>query len=120
MHCSGGAVAAIIMRAACSAPWRFFLNCPCGENCVLSIKIIHHCICVLHFIFIKFMFLSFFFDKKMSEESDKMVQLVKLIEHHPCLFDYNRGDYSNDTTKQDAWVLISNEINISGNYDFYN
>jgi len=51
---------------------------------------------------------------KMAEDSEKMVQLVKLIENHPCLFDYNRGDYSNETVKTAAWNEIAKEINLSG------
>lgn len=51
----------------------------------------------------------------MAEENDKMIVLVKNIENYPCLFDYNRKDYSNDTTKTAAWEIISNEINMPGN-----
>jgi hypothetical protein len=38
----------------------------------------------------------------MAEDCEKMVQLVKHIENHPCLFDYNRAEYSNDTVKTAA------------------
>jgi len=47
----------------------------------------------------------------MSEECDEIVQLVKRTENYPCLFNYNRRDYSNETVETAAW----NEINISGN-----
>ncbi|KAL4104600.1 hypothetical protein QTP88_019894 [Uroleucon formosanum] len=43
-----------------------------------------------------------------------MVQLVKHIENHPCLFDYNREEYSNDTVKTAAWHEFAKEINLSG------
>ncbi|XP_022170367.1 uncharacterized protein LOC111033763 [Myzus persicae] len=49
----------------------------------------------------------------MAEDCEKMVQLVKHIEDHPCLFDYNRADYSNDTVKTAAWHEIAKEINLS-------
>jgi hypothetical protein len=35
----------------------------------------------------------------MADDCEKMVQLVKYIENHPFLFDYNRAEYSNDTAK---------------------
>ncbi|KAL4084301.1 hypothetical protein QTP88_028126 [Uroleucon formosanum] len=49
----------------------------------------------------------------MAEDCEKMVQLVKRIENHPCLFDYNRAEYSNDTVKTAAWHEIAKEINLS-------
>jgi len=50
----------------------------------------------------------------MAEDCEKMVQLVKHIENHPCLFDYNRAEYSNDTVKTAAWHEIAKEISLSG------
>ena len=47
------------------------------------------------------------------------IELVKAVEQHPCLYDYNRKEYCNREYVQNTWEEIAKQFNCTGKIDFF-
>lgn len=50
----------------------------------------------------------------MKDDQDFNIKFASLVESHPCLYDYTRGDYSKRNLQDNAWEQIAKEISESG------
>ena len=50
-----------------------------------------------------------------KEKTDFDIKLVKIVEQHPCLYNYQLPEYSKRDSVARAWEKVAQKMNESGN-----
>jgi hypothetical protein len=50
----------------------------------------------------------------MNSEEHKNIKFVRIIEQHPCLYDFSIPDYSKRDISEKAWSRVADEAKLSG------
>ena len=53
----------------------------------------------------------------MADNPTFNINFVKVIEKHPCIWNYSLTEYSKRNLTEKAWANVSNEVKDSGKYN---